>query len=134
MNNSILIPTDFSEQARHALRFAVETFGGSPSRFILLNAYANLPKASAPMISLGDILKRRSEEGLQREVDFLSEQLGFRDIDVSKISRPDSLADAIKFIVAREKVQMIVMGFTKEDLDHRALTNMVRTPLLLVPS
>lgn len=134
MNNSILIPTDFSSQARQALRFAAENFGGLPSRFILLNAYANMPKTSVPMITLSDILKERSEEGLQRECDFLSRELGFSGPDISKISRPDSFAEAIRFIVAKEKIKMIVMGLSAADLDHRALTESVKTPLLLVPS
>jgi nucleotide-binding universal stress UspA family protein len=134
MNNAILIPTDFSFQARRALRFAVENFGDAPSRFILLNAYANMPGASVPMITLSDILKRRSEEGLQAECDYLSRQLGFSGLDVQKVSCPDSFTEAIHAIVVREKVRMIVMGLSRSDLDHRAITESAKTPLLLIPS
>jgi hypothetical protein len=134
MNNAILIPTDFSAQARQALTFAVENFGGVPSRFILLNAYAVLPKSSAPMISLGDILKQRSELGLQKEIDFLSHQLGFRGLNIDKVSMADSLQEAIRFIVAKEKIKMIVMGASAPEINHRALTDSVKTPLLLVPA
>lgn len=86
------------------------------------------------MISLTDILKERSEDGLQREYDYLNRQLGYTDLNVSKISRPDTFDEAIRFIVSKEKIRMIVMGLSRSDLDHRALTDAVRTPLLLVPS
>ncbi|MEM0998023.1 MAG: universal stress protein [Bacteroidota bacterium] len=140
MNNAILIPTDFSAQSRMALRFAVDNLASAsaPTRLVLLNAYANMPRISAPMISLHDILKRRSEEGLQREHDFVKTLLnGNADrIDIRQVSRPDTLKKAIRYILARESVQMIVLGSdqSNRNFDPCDLVESFRTPILLVPS
>lgn len=65
---TILIPTDFSENARNAALYAFSLFDLEKDKFILLNAYS-MPATgrSAMLADLTDDMKRESKRGLYKE-------------------------------------------------------------------
>ena len=66
----VLIPTDFSENSKNAVRYAFEIFKhDADTEYTLLNAY-DLPRrpTSGMLVSITDILKKDSVEGLKKMV------------------------------------------------------------------
>ncbi|MEX2597465.1 MAG: universal stress protein [Salibacteraceae bacterium] len=63
---TILVPTDFSESARNAFRYALSLFG-SEHHYILFNAYVEPSSNVTSMVSLRDILHESSVDGLNEE-------------------------------------------------------------------
>ena len=62
----ILIPTDFSRNAYHALKFALSISDKQKEmHLILLNSYHLLPSSSEMFISIDDILHKNSQNGAQ---------------------------------------------------------------------
>ena len=61
---TILIPTNFSDVARHATDYAIQLLGKDLGRVILLNAFEQPKMGRTLQLSLIDILKRTSEKGL----------------------------------------------------------------------
>ncbi|GAB5538888.1 MAG: universal stress protein [Salibacteraceae bacterium] len=60
---TIIIPTDFSDNALRAFDYARALFGDDP-KYVLLNTYVEPRSTSASMVSLRDILHEGSVEGL----------------------------------------------------------------------
>ena len=71
----ILIPTDFSEIAREAARYAKKYVAANDAEFYVLHAY-NQPDSNDMLISIVDILKEESDKMLNDEAAFLQKELG----------------------------------------------------------
>ena len=79
---NILVPTDFSETARNALKYAISLFG-SDNHFILMNAYEEPTSTTSSMISLRDILHESSVDSLKDEEQYIKVELHHPDINLS---------------------------------------------------
>lgn len=135
----MLVPTDFSEISRHAVAYVLAHYRDQLSEIILLHAYRD--NASAPLISLVDILKEKSERMLHREVELLQKKIGKDAIGVKQIARYDALVTAMKEVSEQEDVDMVVMGTNGhthprvefKDDDPSFLLARINRPMLLVP-
>ncbi|MBT8304359.1 MAG: universal stress protein [Bacteroidia bacterium] len=117
MNKRILLPTDFSENSRRAIDFAIELYKDDPCDFYLLNVFSmpsnimvNLMNME-PGSGLYQVAKDKSEAGLN---DFL-DALMFNDKSkpnhhFKTISSFNDPIEAIKEIVDEKDIEMIVMG------------------------
>ena len=106
----ILIPTDFSTNARSALDYAIELFSGSSAVFYLYHAY-KLPHAGAAMlISIQDLLKQEAEESLKKEILLLEEKYEDKIPDIQASCEMGDTFDCINGFVDRNNIDFIVMG------------------------
>ncbi|MDJ0645609.1 MAG: universal stress protein [Flavobacteriaceae bacterium] len=111
----IVVPTDFSENANHALQYAIELFKGIDSYFYILNTFEMQPpldffdKTLSTNADLYKMLQRNSEEELQKLKEELQKgPLKRQEFEV--ISKMGSLPQIIKELVENEGVDLVVMG------------------------
>jgi nucleotide-binding universal stress UspA family protein len=109
---SVLVPTDFSENAYHALRYAVSMSNGNNLHIILLNTYQMLPSTTEMFISIDDILQKNSEKGLQKEIDEIKREYSHKNFSYDLISLYGTLKNGIRQVINSKKVDMVVMGTT----------------------
>ena len=137
----ILLPTDFSSNAISAADYAFKMFSASEWEFVLLNCY-DLPHlgSNTMLVSLNDILKKDSEEGMQKEVDRLKTGLG-KDKSIRGICRQGAVFDAVKKLEPTIKPEFVVMGIkgaspAEEVLigsNTTAVISAFSTPVLAIP-
>lgn len=137
---SILLPTDFSDNATRAIRYALVLFG-KDARFTLLNTY-EMPHSGATMlISIADVLKSESESRLKSElqnfIDDFPHLIGQIDT-VSVMGVPESV---VKDLSEEKDYDMVIMGTkgasgVKEVLVGSVASNVMQNvscPVLAVP-
>lgn len=108
---TVLIPTDFSNAARNALKYAVSLFG-EDNKFILLNTYNEPTSGTASMISLRDILQEASEDSLKEELVHIKEEMGYASLNLITRSVYGVAHEEIAHISRQENVDVVVMGTT----------------------
>ncbi len=137
---TILIPTDFSESAQNAIRFAIRFFG-SNNKFILLNTWQPPYTPPEVLISVEDILMNSSKEGLKNELVWIRKNPELQTISFEIISEFGNLVDIIKATVRKHNIDFVAMGTQgaaglKETLlgsNTAAAAKGLSCPLLIVP-
>ena len=106
----ILVPTDFSENAANAARFAVELGRNMASSVVLYHACRVPVLASNEMMiaASNTDLERESKDRLRQFADRLQSETGYLNIDV-RISSGFAV-DEIKELVEHEDFDLVVMG------------------------
>ncbi|MGB7785043.1 MAG: universal stress protein [Salinimicrobium sp.] len=145
---NILLPTDFSENAYNAVKFAVQLFKDEECRFFLLNTYTPVLYDneylvySASQPTLTEIYRNNSAKGLERVVRRVKRNFHNDLHSFEKLSSFNLLSDEIKEIVKEKNIDLIVMG-TKgatgaEEILFGSHTvhaiKKVKCPLLAVPA
>lgn len=143
----ILIPTDFSENAMNAVRYAMELFKYERSDFLVVHAYADdvyentmeMPRA------LFEEFKEKVKEGTERELRKVIKEM----LETSPNPRHNydyisvfgSLVDVVNDLADKHDADIIIMG-TKGKTDDRDITfgsqtlqviRYVKCPVLAVP-
>ncbi|SFZ92283.1 Nucleotide-binding universal stress protein, UspA family [Flaviramulus basaltis] len=117
MKHNVLLPTDFSKNAWHALLYALELYKNEHCNFYVLNVFSATSNVIDSLINMepGSALyeesKLNSENGLAKVLDTIA----FRDNKNSKhnfipITTFNSALEAIKNIVEEKDIEIIVMG------------------------
>ncbi|TGV04331.1 universal stress protein [Flavivirga rizhaonensis] len=117
MKRKILLPIDFSKNARHAITFALELYKKDQCDFYILNVFSATSNIVDSLINMEpgsdmyESAKLDSENGLAKVLDMLA----FKDHNNPKhqfktISTFNSVVEAIKNIVEDKDIEMIVMG------------------------
>ncbi len=113
---NILLPTDFSENAWNATRYAIELYRKKPCTFYLLNTYTPAivhSRFMAASVQGGlpeDNVKTRSENGLRDVVNQIFESCKYPDHQFETISSFSLLADEIRDLVDSADIDLIVTG------------------------
>lgn len=143
----IIIPTDFSENAMNAIRYALELFKYDRSEFIVIHAYAedvyeNTLEMSRDFFEeYKEKVKEGSDRQLQKVVKEMLEISPNPKHNYDYLSVFGSLVDAINDLADKENMDLIVMG-TKGKTDHRDITfgsetlqviKYVKCPVLAIP-
>lgn len=137
----VLVPTDFSENSRYALKYVLEEMGSHITHLILLHAYRDHELARAPLVSVQDILREKSERLLQDEIRYVSSFLPTLDLQMQAISRFDGFLAALVEVAKDEDVNLVVIGtnghlhprLDNRDDDPGYLVHRLNRPVLLVP-
>ncbi|WP_010518599.1 universal stress protein [Croceivirga radicis] len=144
---SVLIPTDFSENAWNAISFAMQLFKEENVTFYLLNTYTpaiTTNRFMAPMDGVGLVnsVQQRSEAGLANTVEQINSNFDNPKHQLETISSFSLLVDAVKDAVETFAINLIVTG-TKgasgvEEVfmgsnTVRIIKNTKRCPVLVVP-
>lgn len=105
----VLIPTDFSDSALKASGFATSWLGENIELF-LLNTFELVHSTSEMIISIDDILKRNSEDGLEKEKRMLENLYPGLLGSITTISKFGPLVTSINQVVEECRIDLIVMG------------------------
>ncbi|MBW6482433.1 MAG: universal stress protein [Vicingaceae bacterium] len=111
---TILLPTDFSDNAKNAIRYAIELYKNQEVNFILLNAYHPTHDDMANTItggSLNDLLNRASEKQLQELINEIKINYNYNKYHAfSYKSAFGSLVEILKRFTEKHPVDLIVLG------------------------
>lgn len=137
----ILLPTDFSESARHTMEYAVQLFDSEPVQFELIHAY-DLPAAPALVTStkLLDNIKQDSENDMKKESAHLAALLKNTDCVFTSAIERGSILDMLNSKDYRD-ADFIVIGSqgkgakTEYAIGSTALNVMqnANIPVLVIP-
>lgn len=127
MRSKILLPTDFSKNAWHAINYAIELYKKEQCTFYILNVFTASGNIIDSLINmepgseLYETAKLNSENGLAKVLDMLA----FKDHKNPKhkfeiISTFNNAVEAIKNIVEEKDIDMIVMG-TKGETNYNKI-------------
>ncbi|MCW8980873.1 MAG: universal stress protein, partial [Altibacter sp.] len=144
----VLIPTDFSENAMNAIRYALELFKYERSEFIIFHAYADEVYENTLEMSreLFEAYREKVQEKSDTELQHVLAQM----LAISpnprhayhSLSVFGSLVDVSNDLVDKENADVLVMG-TRGATDQREITfgsntlqviKYVKCPVLAIPS
>lgn len=117
MKRRILLPTDFSNNAWHAIVYAIELYKNDHCEFFLLNVFSTTSNVIDSLLNmepgseLYQLAKDKSETGLAKVLD----KIALREDNNPKhnftsISTFNNPQEAIKHIVEEKDIELIVMG------------------------
>lgn len=144
----VLIPTDFSENAMNAIKYAMELFKYERSEFTIMHAFAdevyenNLEMSRELFEEYKEKVKESSDKELQQVLSEMLEISPNPRHEYNFISVFGSLVDEANDFVDKENIDVLVMG-TKGETDDRNLTfgsntlqviKYVKCPVLAIPS
>lgn len=144
---TILIPTDFSENALHALGYAQELYKCVRTEFFILHAYANEVYGDFKNSTTEDRKKREKEVRMETEKklkNLIDKVEGSHPNPLHKftaVASFDSLVDAVNDFVNQQNIDLVVMG-TKGETSHNKtifgsytiqLFKYVTCPVLAIP-
>lgn len=107
---NILFPTDFSDSAASALRYAVALAVKFRAKIHLLHTYQVPYNRGDVFMSLMDVLQKDSEEGLRKTAQELKSDIISADVSCETISQVGELTDVVDNITAEKSIDLIVMG------------------------
>ncbi len=113
---NILLPTDFSDNAWNATKYAIELFKGEECVFHLLNTYTPAISSSRFMATtfssgqLEDGVSDNSERGLKTVLKKINKTFNYPGHSFKTISSFSLLVDEIKDIVEKEAIDLIITG------------------------
>lgn len=105
----ILLPTDFSKNARNAIKYAVDVFG-KDSIYYLVNIFREPHATSSSLVSIVDILQKTSEESLVREKKKMEALFPSLDLNIEVISKYGDTTTVINNLADDKDVDFVVMG------------------------
>lgn len=112
----ILLPTDFSENAYNAIKYAVQLFQNEECIFYLLNTYtpvlydSEFILYSPSTLSLDEIYKKNSQKGLEKVEKKIKKEFSNSKHRFERVSAFSLLNEEIKEQVERENIDLVVMG------------------------
>ncbi|MCW8896758.1 MAG: universal stress protein [Flavobacteriales bacterium] len=111
---TILLPTDFSKNAKNAILYALELYKNQEVNFILMNAFHPTHDDMANSItggSLNDLLSQASEKQLQELItEIKGKHISNKHHSFSFKSAYGSLVEIIDTFVDKHPIDLIVMG------------------------
>lgn len=117
MKRRILLPTDFSNNSKHAINYALALFKDEQCTFYFLNVFSatgNLMKSLMnlePGSEMHQLAKKKSEMGLTETLNTIAfSKNGNTNHHFQTISIFNNIIEAIKQTVEEKDIDMIVMG------------------------
>lgn len=108
--NNILFPTDFSDNANNALAYALELAKDTGAKLHILNSYELPYSHSGMMVSITDILKKDSEEGIEKTVKSIKENPNYANVELMTSSFLGSAINVITNYSTDNNIDLVVMG------------------------
>ena len=117
MRRKILLPTDFSKNAWHATKYAIELYKNDDCDFYILNVFSTTSNIMESLLNMEpgsemyETAKEDSENGLAKILDMLAfSDQGNPKHHFKTISTFNSTLEAIKNVVEEKDIEIIVMG------------------------
>ena len=86
------------------------------------------------MISLQDLLRMRSEEGLRAEYEHVRQNFDCSTIDIVQRSKSSSILEAVQEIIPEEKADLIVLAKSQFQTIQLEMVQNINSPILLIPT
>lgn len=136
---TILIPTDFSQTSKNAIRYAVDFFQDIkvPYKIFLLHAYqVSFETNTSQMIEANDTVKVKVKESLENERKWTLDLSKNSKLEVCTIPHMGSLENVIPQVLKDNKIDLIVIGKNggehAEQISKVLKHNKSMSPLLVV--
>lgn len=108
---SILIPTDFSENARHAAKYAISLFGKKDVKYYLFHAFVIPHRITEIMVSsLRNTTESDAMKDLEKEVKWLVRETQIPRAKLDMVARFGKLVDTLQTYTDSNPVDYVVMG------------------------
>lgn len=143
----IIVPTDFSDNAYNALRYAVQLLKDEICTFYILNTYTPVvydPEYlnTAATLSLTEIAQRQSMQGLEDTFNRIKNEFNNPNHRFETISAFNYLSDELQIQTEEKDIDLIIMGTqgatgAKEVIfgsQTMHVIKVIKCPLLAVPS
>ncbi len=144
---NILVPTDFSNNAFHALNYATELFSSRACTFFLLNVYNerkgfNGKQIDEHITKASDSLRKKSKVGLERTLNKIKKKKSDHKHSYELISEPTDLINVVNQLLEKLEIDLIVMGNKGKKSSipvylgssaTKALQSVKKCPILTVP-
>lgn len=106
---NILLPTDFSDNAGRAIRYAFTMFGKN-AKFTLLNTYEVPHSGTSMLVSIADILKDESEKSLKIQLKALTDEFPHLSSQIESLSQMGAPETVIKHLTEKKDYDLVIMG------------------------
>lgn len=144
---SILLPTDFSDNSRNAISYALEFFKHQSVEFFFMHAYQNVDYSHDEMVSRAvvceilDSIKNTSRKNLENLVAEVEKSTPNPKYTYHIISTYNTLVDAANLFSESKNIDLIVMGTTGKSNQRRLkfgsntfqVLKSVKCPVLAIP-
>ncbi len=107
---TILIPTDFSENAQNAINYAISMYNGENPEYILLNSYRIIPVGAEEYLTDITDFEGMSKQGLDQVMKTIKKSFPNKKLNIEVVSKLGYPVEAMDKIVKRKKVDIVVMG------------------------
>src|SRR5690625_1723222 len=143
---NILIPTDYSINARNALQYALSYFGDIAVNFYILHVdNADISKIKSEdgfLLTLDKDKQTSTKKLLQKEVDFCKKSSENPTHNFVPFFSDQSLVEAVRECISKKEIEYIVMGTrgASKTLDNKIgsftyeIISKVKFPTIIVPS
>ena len=108
--NTILLPTDFSDNAFNAIRYALAFYQGEPCRFILFHAYQEPHGSTGMFFSIRKMMERNAQEDMLnflKRVETLHPEKE-HSIETQAVYGP--VTESVLHVTQKENVDLIIIG------------------------
>lgn len=109
MIQTVLLPTDFSNNAELAIEYAISLFG-TEVEYILLHAYFTPQAGSTVMYSINPLIKEEAAKQLARAGDKLRSK--YTSLNLHEITMQGGVLECCKRAVKEHGVDLVAMGTT----------------------
>lgn len=106
----ILFPTDFSDNANNALQYTLSLASEFGAEVMVLNTYELPYSHSGMIVSITDVMKKDSENGLKRTEEWIAQQSAFKNVKYETKSIMGNTVDTITDEAVAMKADLVVMG------------------------
>jgi len=144
---TVLIPTDFSDNAMHAIRYALNLYKCERTNFYFLHAYADevygfyKTKNKKSIENQKKETKKNTDELLKKLVDKVKEETSNPKHSYESVSAFESLVDAVNDFVNQINVDLVIMGTQGQTADKKItfgshtvqVFKYVHCPVLAIP-
>ncbi|UJH91367.1 universal stress protein [Antarcticibacterium sp. 1MA-6-2] len=144
----VLLPTDFSQNAFNAIRYAIQLLWNEECTFYLLNTYTPVLYDSvfilynSSSLSLDEIYNENSLKGLEKIEEKIRQDYNNKKHCFEKIAEFNLLNESIREIVKDQNIDMVVMGTKGATGAEQILfgthtvhaIKRIKCPLLAIPS
>lgn len=112
---NILLPTDFSENAYNAMKYALLLYKNQKCTFHILNTFTPAIThhrfvAKTQNNTTSDTIGSTSEQGLEKVLERIKKEFKNPNHTFTTISSFNLLTEEIKEIIDREKIELIILG------------------------
>lgn len=107
---TILVPTDFSENAKNALHYALEIALSTKAEILLIHISPIPYNFDSRVAEITEIMEQYSRKTLDEVISTIKKNTKYKDIKIRGTSKTDKLLTAILNVSKKENADLIVAG------------------------